>query len=344
MNDDKSCQKAEEETLSEGARHGHAHGQIDDHFHGHYHGQICQHGEITVQGAPVPVDAAPHGHIRHTHSHNVHEHGERENQHHIHAHFRTQAQRCEEKKALAVRSHSGIAGDMLLAGLAVLSLHDLNLDKEKWGAWLQDFTAAIMPELAGCLSLDRHAVNGVYGWRAHVNLPDAHMHRNVGDIRQIITAAAIADNAKERASACFELLAACEADAHGIAVEDVHFHEVGALDSILDVLGVCELYSRLGEPPLYASPLPVADGEIHCAHGILPAPAPACLKLLRHIPLRPYPADGELLTPTGVALLRALDANFGLWPQISIDDTALVYGQREFANAPNGVIFALGRM
>lgn len=248
---------------------------------------------------------------------------------------------------LTMRSHTGISGDILLAGLASLWLAQMEIapDSATADKCLAELAGLIAPELADCLTLRQRPVHGIMGWQAFIDLPHTHQHRNIADIREIITASGLATAAKERALACFELLANCEAAAHGMDVASVHFHEIGALDSILDICGVCELYYRLGEPPLISSPLPVADGVTHCAHGILPTPAPAALRLLAGMEVRPL-ADlvnaGELLTPTGLALLRVIGASFGGWPEFRVLATSLVYGQRQFEGVANGVIFALG--
>lgn len=248
---------------------------------------------------------------------------------------------------LAIRSHTGLSGDMLLAGLATLSLARENIapDSGQADECLANLCRKIMPEFAGVLTIRPRLVSGIRGWQACVDLPRAHEHRHLEDLLAIIEKSEMTGAAAEKARACFGLLAECEAAAHGIALQDVHFHEVGALDSILDVCAVCELYSELGEPELVCGPLPIADGQIKCDHGILPAPAPAVVRLLAGVPVRPFRGDpdaGELVTPTSLALLSGLKAAFGPWPAFTVKETSLVYGQREFAGVANGVIFALG--
>lgn len=247
---------------------------------------------------------------------------------------------------LTIRSHTGLSGDILLAGLFVLRcrLAGLRPDEAAAGAMLHDLAGEIMPELAGAARVGRREVNHVGGWHAAVDLPHAHEHRGLADIERIIGQGGMADGAKKRAIDCFRLLAACEGAVHGKAPEEVHFHEVGALDSILDICLVCSLYELLGLPEVVASPLPLADGQIECAHGILPSPAPAVLAMLPGISVRPFPLSfaGELVTPTAVALLHALKASFGPWPQFVVSATCLIYGERVFPGVPNGVIFALG--
>lgn len=334
MSEKDVCREAQEMENATGYRHGQIHEHLEEHLHGHYHGQICAHDELNQTN---PEHAGAH----HEHSHR-----------HCHVHSTQRGHGAHKSvarpttgKILAIRSHSGISGDIILAGLSALLQEATN--DPAIASYLRELPGAILPELAGCFSLDQHEVGGICGWQAQVNLPHAHEHRDLAAIKKIIDDAQISEVAKRRAGICFELLATCEAAVHGIALAEVHFHEVGALDSILDICGACELYARLGEPETVCSPLPVADGEINCAHGILPAPAPAVLRLLQGIPVRPFAGDAagrELLTPTGVALLRAFNATFGSWPAFRIDATVLAYGQLEFVNAPNGVIFAVGSM
>lgn len=255
--------------------------------------------------------------------------------------------RASGGRILTIRSHSGLSGDMLLTGLALMCLETLELDPYSTPAreWLTGILEKIMPELVGTVLLERHMAGGISGWRARVELPHVHEHRNLAEISAIVEASTLSAPAREMALKCFALLAECEAAVHGKSVAEIHFHEVGALDSILDICAVCELRVILNPSRIICGPLPLADGQVKCAHGILPAPAPAVLRLLRGVPVRPFGGDcaaGELVTPTAIALLHALGVEFGPWPSFELRYTALVYGQRYFPDAPNGVIFALG--
>lgn len=266
-----------------------------------------------------------HGQHDHAHEHSHeqdHEHG---HHHHHHAHGQT---------VLTIRANSGLSGDMLLAGL--LKMTDLG------EAEVEALLAAIMPELAGTLRLVRKQVNHIGGWHAEVNLPHQHEHRTLADITALIKASGMTNAAKGLATETFTLLARAEATVHEKKPEDVHFHEVGALDSILDICLTCELFAKLSPARFVVSPLPMADGFVACAHGIIPVPAPAVLELLEGIPVRPFAGRGETVTPTAMALLRALGAEFGPWPAMRVDKRALVYGGKIFENAPNGAIFACG--
>lgn len=251
------------------------------------------------------------------------------------------------KNILTIRCHSGIAGDMLLCGFAVcaLSQNNLAIESAEAQAWLNKLVAAVYPPLGDCLKISSRQINGISGYQALVDLPHSHEHRNVRDIKNIIAQSGISETAKHLSCDCFELLAECEAAVHNRPISDVHFHEVGALDSILDICGACELYALLNCPKIICSPLPLADGQINCAHGVLPAPAPAVLRLLKNIPVCPFNGElnaGELITPTGIAILLALGASFGKWPKFKINDATLVYGSKTFAHAVNGTVFAMG--
>ncbi len=317
---------------------------------------------MTEKKIPPRIEAelqesGVHGHIHehiHTHIHQqIHEHLheqilEGENVEHEHA---TQHGRNPENIAcattLTIRSHSGISGDILLAGVAALlmELNGITPASPVGDAWLADLTAKIMPEFSGAVKIRQRMVNGIAGFGAEVHLPTGHTHRNIGDIASIIDNSALAPKARDKAMACFRLLAECEGHAHNISAEEVHFHEVGALDSILDICTVCELLDMLHPDHLICSPLPVADGSISCAHGILPAPAPAVLRLLKGVPVKAFAGSidaGEVVTPTGIALLLANNAVFGAWPRFNPAAIATIYGQKIFANAPNGIIFAFG--
>lgn len=262
-------------------------------------------------------------------------------------------------RVLTIRSHSGLSGDMLLTGLALMNAA---ADTEAAGpapvgtAALVDAAngllaellaplAATVPALQGCVAITRKEVGGIGGWRAEVRLPEAHAHRDLAHIREIIEASGLSGHARRLSLDCFALLARCEAEVHGKDPDDVCFHEVGALDSILDICLACALFDRLAPARFVVGPLPLADGSVRCAHGLIPAPAPAVLALLGGIPVRPFAggaAAGELVTPTALALLRTFGCEFGPWPAFRVTATALVYGSKTFPDTANGAVFAVG--
>lgn len=241
----------------------------------------------------------------------------------------------EGEDILTIRMFSGLSGDMCLAGL--LSLTEIGEDE------LSTILSGLLPELEGSVRLERKEVNHIGGVHAHVELPHQHAHRTLADVKDIIAKSTLRDEAKETSAKAFTLLAEAEGRVHGLPPTEVHFHEVGALDSILDTCLACELYARLGAKTLVASPLPLGDGFVHCAHGVLTVPVPAVLELMDNVPVKPFPGSGETVTPTAMALLRALDAKFGPWPPMRVAKKTLAYGTRVFENAPNGALFAFGK-
>ena len=225
------------------------------------------------------------------HAHGDHAH--RHEHHHEHGHTHETAHGDGRGKArggriLTIRSHSGLSGDMFLAGLLRMTeLGEAETDR---------LLAAVLPALAGTVRLTRRQVNRIGGWFADVSLPHQHEHRTLEDILGIIAGSGMDDEPKRLASDTFTLLAKAEAAVHGMKPEAVRFHEVGALDSILDICMACVLFTRLSPARFVVSPLPIADGEVVCAHGVIPVPAPAVLELLEGIPVRPFSGEGETVT------------------------------------------------
>lgn len=165
-------------------------------------------------------------------------------------------------------------------------------------------------------------------------------HRHLGEIRQLIRASDLPGEVQESALAVFERLGQAEADVHGIALEEVHFHEVGATDAILDIVGFCSWLHDAEVEELYCAPLPFGRGVIHCAHGVFPNPAPATVQLLRGLPQRGVEVESELVTPTGAALLSTL-ARFTVPPLARFESVGYGAGTRELP-FPNVIRLQVG--
>jgi uncharacterized protein (TIGR00299 family) protein len=168
--------------------------------------------------------------------------------------------------------------------------------------------------------------------------------RRLGDILQIIEGSGLAARAKERAAAVFEALARAEAEVHGTKPEEVHFHEVGAVDSIIDIAGTCAAAELLGIEKFYCREIPLGGGEIVCAHGSLPCPSPATLKLLSGLPVRYTSARSEMTTPTGAALLATLCEFTQEFPAFTLGSTGYGAGQRDDHKKPNVLRVTLGEV
>lgn len=280
------------------------------------------------------------------HSHDHHEHGRHDHHGHRHDHQHGPDHPCTHghhhghgqagKRILVLRPYTGISGDIMVAGLARMLCSDQ--------AAIDAHIASIsLDALTGSLAVVPHSLNQVGGWRCKVTLPHEHSHRTLADITAIIDASALTEGAGKLARDAFAAIAEAEGAVHGKEPDAVSFHEVGALDSILDVCLAAALFDALAPDLFVCGPLPVCDGTVRCAHGKLPVPAPAVMRLLHGVPVHGIPTTGETLTPTGVALLKAFGASFGTWPAMVMETEALVYGTRVFENVPNGAIFAFGK-
>lgn len=201
---------------------------------------------------------------------------------------------------------SGISGDMFLSCL---------VDAGWEIAQLQRVIDALKLPEACSVAAARVMRKAIQATHVDVHTPHSHQHRHLHHIETIITAAELSQTVKDRAIAVFRRLAAAEAKVHGSTFEKVHFHEVGALDAIIDIVGTCAGLEALGITQVYASPVPLGWGWTNSDHGQIPIPAPATLELLAaaHVPTRQSPGGGELVTPTGAALLAEV-AQFGQPP------------------------------
>lgn len=217
---------------------------------------------------------------------------------------------------------SGISGDMLLSCLvdAGWSIDDLRAVIAKLGL-TEKCPVEAKPVKKGPLAATQ----------VNVHAAHEHHHRHLGDVRKIIESADLPAPVKERAIAVFARLAAAEAKVHGTSVDHVHFHEVGAVDAIVDIVGNVAGLNALGIDKLYAGPLPLGAGWAKTDHGMIPLPAPATLELLAAAgaPTRPAPGPGELVTPTGAAIVAEL-ATFAQ-PPMKLSRIATGAGQKDFA-------------
>lgn len=170
----------------------------------------------------------------------------------------------------------------------------------------------------------------------------SHPHRGLAEIRRIISAAAISEGAKKTAIAIFEALGAAEARIHNVAVETVHFHEVGAIDAMTDIVGAAVGMEALGVDEMVCSPLNVGGGTVECAHGTFPVPAPATVELLKDAPVYSSGVEAELVTPTGAAIVKTLARRFGSFPEMKIERSGYGAGSRDFSGFPNVARLVIG--
>jgi len=208
---------------------------------------------------------------------------------------------------------SGVSGDMLLASLVDA------------GADLQIINAALHGLGLNCMvEVEKENLAGIAAQRVTVKTAGARQSRQLHDILPLLQRGDLSETIRSRAESVFILLAEAEAKVHGCSPDEVHFHEVGAVDTIADVVGVLVALESLGVEKLYSSSLPLARGWVHCEHGELPLPAPAVCELLKDVLVHGVELDAELVTPTGAALLKTLSSGFGPLPGCSIE--AIGYG------------------
>jgi pyridinium-3,5-bisthiocarboxylic acid mononucleotide nickel chelatase len=228
---------------------------------------------------------------------------------------------------------SGAAGDMIAGAML-----DAGLDFE----FLKSQIATLgIKNLAVTVSETKRA-----GLRAKHFVPlikEEHHHRHLIDIIKIIQDSKIGEKPKQTAIAIFNRLAQAEATVHGKEPNDIHFHEVGAIDSIVDIVSAAVGFDALGIEKVYCSALAVGGGQIKAAHGIMPVPAPATAELLKGIPTVGGPIDKELLTPTGAAILTTVSENFGQMPPMKIEMTGYGAGTLDSEHVPNVVRLILGQ-
>lgn len=226
----------------------------------------------------------------------------------------------------------GLAGDMLLGALL-----DAGGDLERLRAVPRELG------LDGVLvEVERVERQGIGALHVEVTGGDD-AERTWRTIRELLEQSRLDETVRNRALAVFGRLAGAEAKVHGVEVDDVHFHELGAADTLVDVCGAVTLLAGLGVERIVCSPLPVARGLVQAAHGILPLPAPATLQLLRGAPLEGVDTPGELVTPTGAALASTLADAWGRLPSLVLERVGYGAGTRDTPDRPNVVRVLVGQ-
>jgi hypothetical protein len=196
---------------------------------------------------------------------------------------------------------SGIAGDMILGALIDLGVSEQYLKKELKKLPLSGYTLAVKHVASHHI----HAVD------VTVTIQKEQCERNLLDITAMLEESKLRPTIIKRCKDIFHRLAHAESKVHNIGVEEVHFHEVGAVDSIIDIVGSVIGIEKLGIKKIYCSPLPLGHGFVTCAHGILPLPAPATVELLKGVPVYSVDRTQELVTPTGAAIITTLATDYG---------------------------------
>lgn len=241
-------------------------------------------------------------------------------------------------KTLYIDCGMGAAGDMLAAALS-----ELLPDKEEF---LSTMNSLGLPGVS--VSLEKAVKCGITGTHFRVMVGGEeegqhhhHSHSGLGDIETMVASMPIPTMVKLDVLAVYQLIAQAESHVHGVAMKNIHFHEVGTLDALADITAVCLLMYKLKPDQVLASPVHVGSGSVRCAHGVLPVPAPATAELLRDIPIYGGEIAGELCTPTGAALLKHFVTRFCDMPPIRVQAMGYGMGKKDFQRA-NCVRILLG--
>lgn len=242
-------------------------------------------------------------------------------------------------KYLYLEGASGISGDMTVAALLDLGANRNKLDAVLQGLNLQGFDYRIEQKhsysIAGCdfeVLLHQHEHHHDEEYHEHGH---HHEHRHLSDVYEIIDRGNMSENARELAKKIFFIVAEAESKAHGVGIEEVHFHEVGAIDSIVDIIAAAVLIDDLGIADVIVTGLNEGQGLVRCQHGLLPVPVPAVLNIAEKygILLRPTATNGEMVTPTGIAIAAALQTTNKLPDAYRILKSGIGLGKRDFGQA-----------
>ena len=233
------------------------------------------------------------------------------------------------RRTLYIDCAGGAAGDMLLCALTEAS-GCLEL--------IEELPAKLgFPDVS--LEWPETRPGGFAARRLQVHFdPSAHPHhRNLSDVNAIIDRSGVSEAVVAMAKKVFLRLAEAEGEVHGEPAEAVHFHEVGAVDALVDIIGACLALEELVVDEVVCSDLPMGEGTVSCAHGELPLPAPAVAAMLRGVPIRPAGVEGETVTPTGAALVTTFADRFGRMPAMTVEAVGVGGGSREYPGLPNVV-------
>ncbi|MBV70154.1 MAG: TIGR00299 family protein [Myxococcales bacterium] len=251
----------------------------------------------------------------------------------------------------------GVDQDQLIAALKSLDLPDWSLSAsverrqglrginvEIWVGDQKEGPAGIINS-GSDFSDHGHGHDSAHHAASNGHNPDDHTHgnhRHYRDIVDIIAKSGLPESVKKMAVAAFDVVAEAEADVHGVSIDDVHFHEVGAVDSIVDIVGVAWCLWSLKIDRIESAPLPLGRGFITCAHGRIPLPAPATLLITKGLPVVDAGLDRELVTPTGAAFIKAWGTRVGPFPTMRVSKIGWGFGDAEFPDRPNALRLVLG--
>ncbi|MBI5970239.1 MAG: nickel pincer cofactor biosynthesis protein LarC [Deltaproteobacteria bacterium] len=229
----------------------------------------------------------------------------------------------------------GISGDMCLAALI-----DLGVDLKFIMRELKKLPPGKTDKID--VSVTKETRHSITGTAFRVKLHDAHHHRTYKDIKGIIAGSKLSPGVKGLSAAIFKTIAEAEAKIHGTTADKVHFHEVGAMDSIIDIVGAAIALDSLNISRFMSSPIPLGGGWAKTMHGTIPIPAPATMEILKGVPIALSEAPFELTTPTGAAIIKTVSSGFGPIPAMIVEKTGYGAGKKDFKDAANLLRIIIG--
>ena len=253
-------------------------------------------------------------------------------------------------RTLYLDCFSGISGDMFVGAMLDLGVGFDELREQLARLDLTDYRlvtsrvdrSGISATKFDCIVESQHDHDHDHHHDHHHHHGSSHSHRPLSEIERMIRESRLKESVKERATSIFRRLGSAESRIHNVPLESIQFHEVGAVDSIIDIVGACICLDLLGLDRIISSPLKVGTGTFACSHGVYPVPGPATAELLKGIPSYAGEVDGELVTPTGAAIVATLASGFGSLPMLKIDGVGYGAGTRDTARFPNVLRVILG--
>jgi len=274
-----------------------------------------------------------HGHSHHAHDHSHHEHDHDHAHDHVHDHARgTLSAGAGRGRLLFLDAFSGISGDMFISAML-----DLGVPLE-----LLQETLSKLPITGYRLVRGSRAYGGVSASSFSVEVDEGQPERTWSSIDAMLREAPLDEGVRTLACRMFRTLAEAEGRVHGIDPAKVHFHEVGAVDAIADVVGAAAAVTWLAPSEIVCAPLPLGHGTVRARHGILPLPAPAALECLKGVPTYGVDLEAELVTPTGAAIVRTLATRFVRWPAFAPEHIGFGSGSKDLVQRPNLLRVVLG--
>lgn len=228
---------------------------------------------------------------------------------------------------------SGISGDMALGAFIDLGVPADWLKESIYKIPLTDFD----------LSVSVVSRSGINAKRVEVKISDNSPTRDYTRIHNLISESPLSEKVKEKSISVFEIIAEAEAVIHGCPKEKVHFHELGGVDAIVDIVGTALCVEYLGITKIFASKIPMPSGFVTCRHGKIPVPAPATLSILKEVQVYGVDITHELVTPTGAAIVKAFSESFGVFPDMTVDGSGYGAGKHVLENIPNLLRIVTGR-